>query len=198
MLVRRLSHYLTTRSLTTRSLTTRLLTIRLLTIRFLTTLFLMGLGAACAAQDPVAVQAEVDQFFDRYIATYNRRFGKPEADTAFQKEIAEYLNAPLLQAPPNRPPRVTESAEVAGRNFAGFVSLLESKGVERLQWHEKQLWVLSPTQVLASNVGHGVNADGEIVYETVSIYLVYKIDERWKIISLSPYEIDHKITLQQQ
>ncbi len=164
-------------------------------IQFFTMLLLLISGTGCAAQDSRPVEAEVAQFFDKYIETYNRRFGKPEADAVFQREIAQYLNAPLMQAPPNRSPRVVESAEVAGRNFAGFVAQLESKGVQRLQWHEKQLWVLSPTQVLASNVGHGVNAEGDIVYETVSIYLVYKVEGAWKIVSLSPYQMENKISL---
>jgi hypothetical protein len=88
---------------------------------------------------------------------------------------------------------MVESAEQVGRNFAGFVAKLEQKGVERLQWQDKQLKVLSPTQVLASNVGRGVDADGKVLYETVSIYLVYKIDGRWKIISLNPYQVDNRI-----
>lgn len=154
---------------------------------------LLGMAPLYAAQDALPVEKEVDQFFDRYINTYNRRFGKPERDAAFKAEIVEHLNVPLLQAPPNRAPMMVESAERVGRNFAAFVSQLEKKGVERLQWQEKHLKVLSPTQVLASNVGHGVDADGNVLYETVSIYLVYKIDGDWKIISLSPYQVDNKI-----
>lgn len=155
--------------------------------------FLMGIAPLCGARENPPVEAQVDQFFDQYISTYNRRFGNPGADAAFRAEILEHLNVPLLQAPPNRSPMMVESADRVARNFAGFVAQLEQKGVERLQWQEKQLRVLSPTQVLASNVGHGVDADGNILYETVSIYLVYKIEGRWKIISLSPYQMENKI-----
>lgn len=145
------------------------------------------------AEEAEPVAAQVDRFFDQYISTYNRRFGNPGGEAAFRAEIVEHLNIPLLQAPPNRSPMMVESAEQVGRNFAGFVAQLEQKGVERLQWQDKQLKVLSPTQVLASNVGHGVDGDGKVLYETVSIYLVYKINGRWKIISLSPYQVDNRI-----
>lgn len=155
----------------------------------------LGMASLGAAQDSSAVVAEVDAFFDRYIATYNRRFGYPARDAVFREEIVEYLNTPLLQAPPNRTPWMVDSAEQVGRNFAGFVSQLESKGVARLQWREKQLNVLSPTQVLASNVGEGVDADGNVIYETVSIYLVYNIEGRWKIISFSPYAMENRLSL---
>ena len=156
---------------------------------------MLGMAPLCSARDAIPVEAQVDQFFDQYISTYNRRFGNPGGEAAFRAEIVEYLNIPLLQAPPNRSPMMVESAERVGRNFAGFVAQLEQKGVERLQWQEKRLKVLSPTQVLASNVGHGVDADGNTVYETVSIYLVYKIEGRWKIISLSPYQVQNKVAL---
>ncbi len=149
----------------------------------------------CAAQEPAGVEAEVDQFFDRYISTYNRRFGKPQTDAVFRQEIVEHLYTPLLQAPPTRSPRVIDSAEEVGRNFAGFVTMLERKGVQQLQWQEKQIRVLSPTQVLANNAARGINAAGKVVYETVSIYLVYKVEGRWKIISFSPYGIENRITL---
>ncbi len=156
---------------------------------------LLGPAHLSAAQDTLRVEAEVDQFFDQYIATYNRRFDNPQADALFQTEIVEHLYTPLLQAPPARPPRVLESAEAVGRNFAGFVAMLERKGVQRLQWQQKQLRVLSSTQVLANNAARGIDAAGNVVYETVSIYLVYKIEDRWKIISFSPYGIENRIAL---
>lgn len=154
---------------------------------------LVGFAPLGSAGDDLPVAAQVDRFFDAYIGTYNRRFGNPDRDAAFRTEILEHLNVPLLQAPPNRSPIMVESADRVARNFASFVAQLEQKGVVRLQWQDKQLKVLSPTQVLASNVGHGVDAQGNLLYETVSIYLVYKIEGRWKIISFSPYQVDNAI-----
>ncbi len=156
---------------------------------------LVGAVPLCMAEETVPVEAQVDQFFDQYIATYNRRFGQPERDAAFQTEIVEHIHTPLLQAPPTGTPRVLESAEAVGRNFAGFVTMLERKGVQQLQWQDKQIRVLSPTQALANNVGQGIDANGKVVYETVSIYLVYKIEGSWQIISFSPYGIQNRISI---
>ncbi|GAB4200303.1 MAG: hypothetical protein Tsb002_36390 [Wenzhouxiangellaceae bacterium] len=159
---------------------------------FILSASLMRVGSA---QQSLAFEEEVRQFFEQYLAVYNRRFDHPQDDTAFKEDMAGFLHGPLLQLPPTSPPRLMESAELAASNFAGFVALLEQKGVRRLYWHEMQLQVLTPTKVLANNIGHGVDAEGNVVYETISVYLLYKSEAGWRIVVFSPYQMANKFEL---
>ncbi|WP_152025259.1 hypothetical protein [Congregibacter litoralis] len=75
------------------------------------------------------------------------------------------------------------------KNFEAFVNMLDSKKVMRLEWQRVQLQILTPNKILANNVGHGLNAAGEVVYETVSLYLLVRDEGDWKIALFSPYDV---------
>ena len=48
---------------------------------------------------------------------------------------------------------------------------------------------------VANNIGRGVNADGETVYETVSLYLLHRDDEGWRISLFSPYSVGNTLRI---
>lgn len=152
----------------------------------------IGAAHASASDNSGQVLKEVHAMFDAYMEVYNRRFTNVIDDEGYQTEIAQYLYAPLLMFPPTNKPAVMDTPEAAAKNFAGFTAMLMRKGVTRLKWHDMQLRVLSPTKVLANNVGRGSDVDGNLVYETVSVYVVYKSDDGWKIQTLNPYLVENK------
>jgi hypothetical protein len=155
---------------------------------------LLAICCSASADPPSArelIEFEAKGFMDRYLAVYNRRFGHPERSEQFRRELGDLVLMPLLVAPPMTKPRVPTSLGNFTKNFEGFVSMLESKGVTRLEWQRTQLQVLTANKVLANNVGHGLNAAGEIVYKTVSLYLLFRDDGAWKIALFSPYDTEN-------
>ena len=54
---------------------------------------------------------------------------------------------------------------------------------------------LSPSKAVANNVGHGIDADGQVVYETASVYLVYRSDASWVIQTLNPYLLENHFVM---
>ncbi|MEO0422415.1 MAG: hypothetical protein AAF184_08790 [Pseudomonadota bacterium] len=154
-----------------------------------------ALAAAADIDDPKTKQ-EVDAFFDGYLAVYNRRFGHPERSTQFREELSQQVLMPFLQSPPMSTPRVPETVESFTAGFEGFVTMLEGKGVERLEWVSREFQVLSDNKVLANNVGVGFTEGGEIAYETASLYLLYRTEEGWRIVMFSPYDRDKLLRLE--
>lgn len=138
------------------------------------------------------IKAEVRAFFDAYLDTYNQRFGHPEKAPAFINTLRTLIHTPFLMAPPNSPPFQPKDKEQLTRAFDGFVSSLEQKGAMKLMWKKVSLKVLSPHKVLANNVGYAIDADGHEVYKTVSVYLVVKVNDEWKITVFSPYELSRE------
>jgi hypothetical protein len=122
---------------------------------------------------------------------YNRRLGNPDRSEQFRRELSEMVLMPLMVAPPMAKPRVPNSMGAFTENFEGFVSMLETSGVTRLEWQRTQMQVLTKNKILANNVGHGVNAAGEIVYETVSLYLLFRSNGKWQIALFSPYDTEN-------
>jgi len=139
------------------------------------------------------IEQQAAEFFDDYLAVYNRRFGHPNRSAQFRLEIGEIAHMPLLLAPPGGQPQVPESRESVARNFERFLSDLESKGVTKLQWQQVSVHVLTPNRVLANNIGQGVNDAGEILYETISIYLLVRNGNKWQIAMFSPYDLDKAV-----
>ncbi|MEM9387146.1 MAG: hypothetical protein AAGA68_18940 [Pseudomonadota bacterium] len=133
---------------------------------------------------------EIAAFFDGYLAVYNRSFGHPERRTQFREELSAKVLMPIMQSPPSRAPRVPDSIESFTQGFAAFVTRLEGKGVTRLEWVSREYQVLSVNKVLANNVGIGITADGEVAYETASLYLLHRTEGGWKIVMFSPYDHD--------
>lgn len=154
-------------------------------------------SGSAAAEDggQQQIEREVAAFFDGYLAVYNQRFGRPERSAQFRQELSEQVHMPFLQSPPMSAPRVPDSVETFTSSFEGFVSMLERKGVSRLQWERMEFQVLTANKVLASNIGVGVSEDGEIVYETASLYLLYRTEGGWKITMFSPYDVDKAVRL---
>lgn len=141
------------------------------------------------------IEQQATEFFDDYLAVYNRRLGHPNRSTQFRLEIGEIAHMPLLLAPPGGQPQVPESRESFAVGFEGFLSGLESKGVTRLQWQQVSVHVLTPNMVLANNIGHGVNDAGDILYETISIYLLVRNGNKWQIALFSPYDLDKAVRI---
>ena len=141
------------------------------------------------------IEREVNAFFDEYLGVYNRRFGRSDRSAAFRKELGELVHTPLMQSPPMGPPMVPESMEAFTRGFEGFVSMLEEKEVRRLVWQQQEFQVLTPRKVLANNIGIGLTSDGQVAYETVSLYLLYRTEAGWKIAMFSPYDPDNPLHL---
>ncbi|EAQ98803.2 hypothetical protein KT71_09257 [Congregibacter litoralis KT71] len=139
--------------------------------------------------DREILELEARGFMDRYLAVYNRRFGHPERGAKFREELGELVTMPLMIAPPMTKPRVPASVSAFTKNFEAFVNMLDSKKVMRLEWQRVQLQILTPNKILANNVGHGLNAAGEVVYETVSLYLLVRDEGDWKIALFSPYDV---------
>jgi len=162
-------------------------------IRFYAAL-LLATCCAASADPPSAhelLELEAKGFMDRYLAVYNRRFGHPERSEQFRRELGELVLTPLMVAPPMTKPRVPISLGAFTENFEGFVKMLESRGVTRLKWQRTQLQILTENKILANNVGHGLNAAGETVYETVSLYLLFRDEGSWKIALFSPYDTEN-------
>jgi hypothetical protein len=149
-----------------------------------------------AAQDAADVEGEVRDMLERYLAVYNRRFSDAASETEFKSDIVGFLRMPLVMFPPTGAPSVIASPDEAARNFAGFTSMLKSKGVIQLRWHDRQLQVLTPTKVLVNNLGHGVDEEGNLVYETVSVYLLFKSSAGWQIQTLSPYFVENRFEIE--
>lgn len=143
--------------------------------------------------------AELRAFFDDYIAVYNRRFGQPEHGERFRAEIGNLVQMPVLQVPPKGAPVAPESAAALGVNFERFVTMLEARGVARLEWLQVDVHPLSANKALANNIGRGVNGEGETVYETVSLYLLHRDDEQgWRIALFSPYDVNKPLRIVSQ
>ncbi|MEM7704578.1 MAG: hypothetical protein AAF358_03445 [Pseudomonadota bacterium] len=140
-------------------------------------------------------EREAVAFFDAYLGVYNRRFGRPELSETFRQELSEIVYFPVLQSPASGQPRVPASMEKFTRGFEGFVTMLERKGVHRLAWESQEFHQLSENKLLANNVGVGYSVEGEPVYHTASLYLVYQTDAGWKITLFSPYDVDKPLHL---
>jgi hypothetical protein len=163
------------------------------TIKRLTAVLLIICCSNTRADAPNAreiLELEAAGFMDRYLAVYNRRLGHPDRSEQFRRELGDMVLMPLLVAPPRSRPRVPTSLNAFTTNFEGFVEILESRQVSRLEWQQVHLRVLSSNKILADNVGRGLNAAGETVYETASHYLLFRDDGAWKIALFSPYEVE--------
>ncbi|MFK7956874.1 MAG: hypothetical protein AB8B96_12345 [Lysobacterales bacterium] len=152
--------------------------------------------ASAVANQNALIEQEARAFFDRYLATYNNRFGHPDRSDQFRQQLGELVQIPLLQAPPMSAPLVPDSLDTFTRNFEGFVTMLEGKNVVKLEWQQVEIQVLTPNKVLANNIGFGFTADGEVAYETISLYLLYRNGDNWKIAMFSPYQMDNAIHLE--
>lgn len=171
------------------------MTIAMINFRSLLACLLLTLSYSALA-DPnerQMIELEAQAFMERYLNVYNRRFGHPERGEQFRKELGELVGMPLLVSPPTSTPRVPPSREAFTKSFEAFVRMLDTKQVARLEWERLNLQVLTRNKVLANNIGHGYNEAGELVYETVSLYLLYRDDSEgeWKIVLFSPYDIEN-------
>ncbi|MEM9302301.1 MAG: hypothetical protein AAGE01_09340 [Pseudomonadota bacterium] len=158
------------------------------------------LAFACqvsVANDAVGANpgAELRAFFDDYLSVYNRRFGRPERSAQFREDLGKVVRMPVLQVPPQGAPFAPESVASLGANFERFVTMLEQRGVAKLEWEEVDIHPLTANKALANNVGRGVNEAGETVYETVSLYLLHRDDEGWRISLFSPYNVDNRLLI---
>jgi len=159
-------------------------------------MFVQGGGAQQISQQPASVAShEVRAFFDAYLDTYNQRFGHPEQRAEFIASLSALLHEPFIMSPVNNPPFLLPTTADLTRGFDGFVQQLEAKGAVRLSWQEVNLTPLSEHKFLANNVGVATNSQGEVVYKTLSLYLVVRVDDQWKIALFSPYEMDRKISV---
>ncbi len=159
--------------------------------------FILVLSTAnfAGSESKVANISQARAFFDDYLSVYNRRFGNPKGSEQFREELIALVHDSLMLSPPNSAPQVLSDMELFAKSFEGFVTSLEKKGAVRLQWKNVELRELTPNKILANNIGHGVNAEGEIVYETISIYLLYKVEGQWKIALFSPYLPENAIDI---
>ncbi|MEO1245300.1 MAG: hypothetical protein AAFX56_06390 [Pseudomonadota bacterium] len=146
--------------------------------------------------DRLVIEQEAATFFDNYLEVYNRRFGYPEKGQQFRSEINAVVNMPVLQSPPTSAPFVTDSREDFGRNFEGFLMSLEQKGVTQLVWYKTSFHILSPKKVLANNIGHGIDDDGKVIYETISLYLLVCGNDGWRISLFSPYLVENELLIE--
>lgn len=161
-------------------------------------LLAMSTFVSASENDSQAIEREAAAFLDNYLSVYNRRFGHPERSAQFRRELGELVHMPFLQAPPTGKPLVPESLEAFTASFEGFVSMLEQKNVDRLEWQQVQLHVLTPNKVLANNIGRGLTVNGEVAYETISLYLLYRGEDGWKIAMFSPYYINNALSLERK
>ncbi len=161
-------------------------------MKLLQTLLILMLCPTCVdyanAESPSENQAT--EFFEHYLDLYNQRFGHPEHSEMFRSEMAKLMYEPLLQVPPKGDPIVHNSRDVFVKNLEGFVTQLEKLGVVRLRYDQMQLHMLTPNKLIANNIGHGLNEAGEVVYKTISIYLLYRVDNEWQLTLLHGYDID--------
>ncbi len=166
--------------------------------------YLAGLVAlivcATAAADSenvssLQLQREAAEFFDAYLSVYNRRFGRPELSERFREELSDLVHFPVMQSPAMGTPRVPDSMDSFTQGFEGFVKMLERKNVHRLAWKAQEFHQLSDNKVLANNVGVGYSVEDEPVYQTASLYLLYRTEDGWKITLFSPYDVDRPLHL---
>lgn len=162
---------------------------------FVIVVFLVCSTCFAGEADRLAIEQEAAAFFDEYLQVYNRRFGHPEHSQQFRAEIGAVVTMPVLQSPPTSPPFMTDSDADFGRNFEGFLVNLEKKGVTQLIWNKTDFHVLSPTKLLANNIGHGIDDHGNVLYETISLYLLVRGDEGWRITLFSPYLIENELQI---
>lgn len=141
------------------------------------------------------IKKEVKSFLDNYLDAYNKRIAKETSADEFIRELSVFLNTPFIIAPPKSASRYPETFEQKKQSFDGFVKSLHKKNAVKLQWREVKLRVLTDNKVLANNVGEGVDHKGRVVYETVSVYLIRKGKDGWKIVLFSPYDINNKIEI---
>lgn len=151
--------------------------------------------ASCYADviDTFDLEEEAAAFFDDYLDVYNRRFGHPERSEEFRSEINALVHMPVMQSPPVSLPFVPESREKFGSNFEGFLLGLERKGVSKLVWKKTSFHILSPRKLLANNIGYGVDEKGKVLYETISLYLLVRGDDGWRIALFSPYLLENEL-----
>lgn len=168
---------------------------KLFKVMFTTLILTLCVCANAETSDRQKIEEDAAAFLDRYLAVYNRRFGHPERSAQFRKELGDLVSAPMMLAPSMSKPQVPPSTDAFTQGFEGFVKMLESKNVARLQWQSVELHVLSENKVLANNVGHGITHTGELAYETVSLYLIYRVADSWKIALFSPYEMENKLRI---
>ncbi|MEM7280876.1 MAG: hypothetical protein AAF438_04545 [Pseudomonadota bacterium] len=142
-----------------------------------------------------STEHEVSKFMNNYLGVYNRRFGHPDRSQQFRNELGKLVVMPFLMAPPMGKPQVPESLDVFTANFESFVTMLEGKQVVRLEWAQEEYKVLTPNKVLANNIGQGLTEDGEVAYETVSLYLLYREQDGWRIAMFSPYLVENTLSL---
>ena len=131
---------------------------------------------------------EARVFFDHYLEAYNQRFGKPAQTAAFIESLSTLIHDPFIMLPVNNPPFLLPTRADLTRGFDGFVQQLEAKGAVKLTWQEVNLMPLSEHKILANNVGVATNSQGEVVYETLSLYVLVRVDGAWKIAVFSPYD----------
>ncbi len=165
------------------------------------TQFAILLAVVCStafAEEPdtLRIEQEAAAFFDNYLDVYNRRLGHPERSEQFRSEISAVVHLPVMQSPPTSLPFVTESADDFGRNFEAFLTGLEKKGVTRLIWDKTSFHLLSPRKLLANNIGHGIDENGNVLYETISLYLLVRDDNDWRISLFSPYLIENELQVE--
>ena len=139
---------------------------------------------------------EVRVFFEAYLDTYNQRFGHPEKTAGFISSLSALIHDPFIMSPVNNPPFLLPTTADLTRGFDGFVKQLEAKGAVQLSWREVSLTQLSDHKMLANNTAVATNSDGDVVYETQSLYLLVRVDGHWNIALFSPYEPDRKISIQ--
>ncbi len=154
-------------------------------------------GALGAPTDAAALKQEATRFFHTYLNTYNKRLGHPEREEAFLDELSALISKPFIMAPPSaNAPFYPESEEMFARAFGGFVKQLERKGGVRMEWQEINVEVLTQNKILANNIGRAFSAEGDVVYETISLYLLHRSDDGWKIAVFSPYDVGNKLAIQ--
>ena len=161
-------------------------------------MFVPGLVAQTSIDPnpPSTATAEARVFFDRYLETYNQRFGKPQQTAAFIGALKELIHDPFIMSPVNNPPFQLPTTADLTRGFDGFVRQLEAKGAVKLSWQEVNLTPLSDNKILANNAAVATNTEGEVVYETLSLYLLVRVNGAWKIALFSPYDPNHKVSVQ--
>lgn len=140
---------------------------------------------------------EATAFFDQYLDTYNQRFGHPERSTHFRESLKRLVTDTVMFSPPSGKPQAPPSKDEFAKGFETFVMNLEKKGVVKLQWEKVDINLLSPNKILANNVGIGVDAQGNVHYQTISLYLLVKIDEKWQIALFSPYLKEYALKINQ-
>ena len=139
-------------------------------------------------------ESQATEFFEHYLDLYNQRFGHPERSDMFRSEMAKLMYEPLLQVPPKGKPIVHDSRDVFVRNLEAFVVQLEKLGVVELKYEQMQLHSLTENKLIANNIGYGFNEAGDIVYKTISIYLLYFTDNQWRLTLLHGYDTNKALS----